>query len=28
LASPVPCVPRRRPRLVSAAHTSDSLFPA
>jgi DNA-binding transcriptional MerR regulator len=28
LASPVPCVPRRRPRLVSAARASESLFPA
>jgi DNA-binding transcriptional MerR regulator len=27
LASPVPCVPRRRPRMVSASHESDSLFP-
>jgi DNA-binding transcriptional MerR regulator len=27
LSLPVPNVPRRRPRLVSAAHTSDSLFP-
>lgn len=28
LASPVPCAPRRRPRLVSASRKSDSLFPA
>lgn len=28
LASPIRCVPRRRPRLVSASRASDSLFPA